>query len=128
MPGRATVPSKKLVLVRLSVPGDDQLRPAISPAANAAPDTLRVAASSGLLHGATDPEHDVLTVDLIYAPAPGSFTFNTNTGAFTYTPPINYAGPVTFTYRTFDGGLYSGPVTVTINVLLASASTQRRVR
>ena len=96
--------------------------------ANAAHTSLSVAASIGLLAGATDPENDVLTVSLVAAPTKGTFSFNAATGAFSYVPPLNYVGPVTFTYRTFDGELYSDPITVTINVALPIPSPWRRVR
>jgi VCBS repeat-containing protein len=42
-------------------------------------------------------------------------TLNSN-GSFVYTPSANFNGTDTFTYRAFDGTVYSNPVTVTITV------------
>ncbi|HQK02589.1 MAG TPA: Ig-like domain-containing protein, partial [Anaerolineaceae bacterium] len=38
-------------------------------------------------------------------------------GAFSYTPPAGFTGLTSFTYKVFDGGLYSGTATVTIEVI-----------
>jgi len=45
----------------------------------------------------------------------GKLALNKN-GSFTYTPPEGYIGIVSFTYKAYDGELYSNIVTVTITV------------
>ncbi len=37
-------------------------------------------------------------------------------GSLTYTPTANYNGSDSFTYKAYDGGLYSNVVTVSITV------------
>ena len=39
-----------------------------------------------------------------------------NNGSFTYTPPQDYIGTASFTYKAYDGELYSNVATVTITV------------
>src|SRR5207248_844439 len=47
---------------------------------------------------ATDVDGDRLTYHVITAPAHGHFTFNTGTGAFTYSPANGFSGPDAFTF------------------------------
>jgi hypothetical protein len=49
-------------------------------------------------------------------PAHGVVVFNTTTGAFTYTASTTYTGADSFTYRAYDGELYSGTATVNITI------------
>ena len=72
----------------------------------------------------TDVEGNPLTAyELVSGPSnASSFTFNTSTGAFTYTS-IVLSGLLTgiqdtFTYRVFDGTSWSAATTVTINIPL----------
>jgi len=74
--------------------------------------TLNVSAP-GLLANDTDPEGGNLTAQL-FAGITG-LTFNAN-GSFTYTPPANWNGTTSFTYRVWDGLTNSAPATVTISV------------
>jgi len=46
----------------------------------------------------------------------GDLTFD-ESGSFTYTSSLNYNGSDSFTFRVFDGDLYSDPATVSITVL-----------
>ncbi len=39
-----------------------------------------------------------------------------SSGAFSYTPPAGFTGATSFTYKVYDGALYSGVATVTITV------------
>ncbi|MFZ5755618.1 MAG: tandem-95 repeat protein [Pseudomonadota bacterium] len=58
-----------------------------------------------------------LTVEKLSDPAHGTLTsWTPSTGAFTYTPASLYNGPDSFTYRVYDGALYSGTATVNISV------------
>ncbi len=69
----------------------------------------------GLLSNDTDADGDPLTADLVSDVSYGALVLNAN-GSFTYTPPANFSGAATFTYRAFDGLAYSNGVTVTIAV------------
>ncbi len=70
----------------------------------------------GIAANDTDPEGGPLGVEILDPPAVGAFTANTD-GTFTYTPPANFNGPVTFTYRVNDGVLVSNNIgTVTLLV------------
>lgn len=55
------------------------------------------------------------TANIAIAVSTGTLSFWTN-GLFTYTPPANYTGAVTFTYRLTKPGLTSNIAKVTINV------------
>ncbi|MCU0876165.1 MAG: Ig-like domain-containing protein [Pirellulaceae bacterium] len=83
--------------------------------------TLTVNQANGLLRSTNPLVTDVdtaranLTVQVVTPPAVGSLTLNPN-GSFSYTPPAEFNGPVTFTYRAFDGSLFSNTATITIDV------------
>ncbi|MGB8338316.1 MAG: Ig-like domain-containing protein [Burkholderiales bacterium] len=77
---------------------------------------LTVAASTGVLANDSDPDGDALTAVLSAGPTKGTLTLNTN-GSFTYTPNAGYSGIDTFTYRAYDGALYSNVATVTVTVV-----------
>ncbi len=65
----------------------------------------------------TDPNFDTLTFKIETQPAIGTVVLtNATTGAFSYTPPLNFNGSVTFTYSANDGQFNSNIATVTINV------------
>ncbi|WP_448604511.1 tandem-95 repeat protein [Thermoleptolyngbya sp.] len=73
-------------------------------------------AASGSLLGA-DIDGDALTYQIVTAPTKGVVTItNAATGAFTYTPNANVNGADSFTYRVFDGTVYSSPATVTVAI------------
>jgi len=80
---------------------------------------LDVSAVSGILANDTDPNGDSLTGDLLEVgttPQHGTLSINPD-GSFLYTPNAQFAGTDSFTYRAFDGELYSvAPATVTITV------------
>ncbi|MEQ8992444.1 MAG: PilC/PilY family type IV pilus protein [Pseudomonadales bacterium] len=83
--------------------------------------SLTVDALSGLLSGAYDadgavrdsgdnivpsngdPLNSTITVLITTFPSIGTLSVNQTTGSFTYTPPVNYTGPVDFEYRLRDG-------------------------
>jgi VCBS repeat-containing protein len=93
------------------------VRPAVAPNTYAATEetTLNVNAASGVLANDFDADGDSFTAVLATPPASGSLTLNPN-GSFSYTPPLNVTGPVTFTYTANDLGGPSAPATVTINI------------
>ena len=69
----------------------------------------------GVLFTASDQDLDLLTAELVTGPANGSLALNPD-GSFVYTPNPNFNGTDSFTYRTFDGSMYSAPATVTLSV------------
>jgi VCBS repeat-containing protein len=83
--------------------------------------TLTVNQANGLLRSTSPLVTDVdtaranLTVAVVDAPTEGTLVLNPN-GSFTYTPPSEFNGQVTFTYRAFDGSLFSNVATITIDV------------
>ena len=65
-----------------------------------------------------DGQSEQLTAVLVTSPSRGALIFASQNGGFTYTPNLNYAGSDSFTYRSFDGLLYSASdatVTITVN-------------
>jgi hypothetical protein len=79
---------------------------------------------AGVLDGDNDGDPELsqpLTAVLVagsLSPAGGTFNFNAD-GTFTYSPPVNFNGPVTFQYQADDGQAQnnlSDPITVTITV------------
>ena len=57
------------------------------------------------------------TVSGLSIPAAGSLVFNLITGAYTFTPSLDWYGTVTFTYIAFDGYCDSNVATVSIIVI-----------
>jgi serine protease AprX len=76
--------------------------------------TLSVAAP-GVLGNDNDADGDGLTAVLASGTASGGLALNGN-GSFSYTPNAGFAGTDSFTYRAFDGSLYSNTATVSITV------------
>ncbi|MCZ6617137.1 MAG: tandem-95 repeat protein, partial [Gammaproteobacteria bacterium] len=75
---------------------------------------LTVPASQGVFTGAYDVDGKLLdplgnevgsplSATLILLPIAGTLNFDSVTGEFVYTPPINFTGEVEFAYRLFDG-------------------------
>jgi len=69
----------------------------------------------GLLANDTDADGDTLTAALVAPPQHGTLSLNAN-GGFTYTPPPNFFGSVTFTYRASDGIALGNQATVALVV------------
>ncbi len=68
----------------------------------------------GIVLTGSDPNLDPLSFSIVTGPTHGGLT-----GVLpnlTYTPALNYHGPDSFTFRAFDGALYSAPATVSITV------------
>jgi VCBS repeat-containing protein len=78
-------------------------------------DTPLGVAAAGVLANDSDPEGLPLTAEIVRNVSNGVLQLSSN-GAFGYTPPANFNGTTTFTYRANDGETQSGPTTVTINV------------
>lgn len=77
---------------------------------------LTVGVGQGVLANDSDPDgNSGLTVEVVQAPASGTLELNAD-GSFVYTPPGDFNGAVTFTYRINDGTTTSAPITVTLTV------------
>ena len=76
--------------------------------------TLNVAAP-GVLGNDTDVDGDTLTAVLDTGVSDGTLTLNGN-GSFSYDPAADFYGSDSFTYKAYDGSLYSDPATVTVTV------------
>jgi VCBS repeat-containing protein len=63
----------------------------------------------------TDSDGDVLTYALVSGPQHGSITFNAN-GTYSYTPDADFNGTDSFSFKAYDGTLYSAPASVTLTV------------
>ncbi|NMB67708.1 MAG: ExeM/NucH family extracellular endonuclease [Chloroflexi bacterium] len=65
---------------------------------------------------AADADGDALTYAQATAPAHGSVSITAATGAFTYTPALDYFGPDSFSFAVSDGhgGTDTGTVTLTV--------------
>ena len=74
-------------------------------------------AAPGLLANDTDPEGQLIAVNVASATEPthGTLALNAN-GSFIYTPFSGYSGPDSFTYRITDGTSESANATVTLTV------------
>jgi len=72
--------------------------------------------STNLVLTASDVDSSNLVYAILSGPGHGSTgVLNTNTGAVTYTPSTNYAGPDSFTFTVFDGSLYAtGTVSIAV--------------
>ena len=70
----------------------------------------------GVLENDTDPDGNLITAVREQAPTHGQLTFNPTTGQFAYIPFANFHGQDTFTYKAFDGQLYSDAATVILTV------------
>ncbi len=92
---------------------------AVNDAPSAASDTARTtinrAVSANVLANDTDPDGDNLSASVAGQPAKGRVVKNSN-GALKYTPPRNFVGNVSFTYRASDGNGGSDTATVRITV------------
>ena len=69
----------------------------------------------GVLSNDSDPNGDSLTVELVNGLT--GLVLNPN-GSFTYSPPLNFTGDTSFTYRVYDGAMFSNVATVTIHVVV----------
>ncbi len=67
----------------------------------------------------SDPISLPLTYIIVSGPANGTLTaINTNTGAVTYTPSLNYTGADVFTFRVNNG--YNNSLAATVNILVTN--------
>ena len=78
-------------------------------------DTRLLVTAPGVLAGATDPDGDALTAELVETVSNGTLDLRAD-GSFTYTPAADYTGSDAFRFRASDGSLTSSAVTVRIEV------------
>ncbi|MCI0683009.1 MAG: Ig-like domain-containing protein [Gemmataceae bacterium] len=76
---------------------------------------LNVRAPRGVLMSAANPNGGRLQTVLETRPRRGRLVLRAN-GSFRYTPPRNFAGAVTFSYRISDGLELSDPIVARIVV------------
>lgn len=95
---------------------------AVNDAPVAADQSLSIVQDTTLLGsvGATDVDAgDTLTFATTSNPANGTLTFDTATGAFTYTPDSGFAGSDSFSFKANDGAADSNVSTISISVTTA---------
>ncbi|MHA1613722.1 MAG: tandem-95 repeat protein, partial [Candidatus Thorarchaeota archaeon] len=64
-----------------------------------------------------DVDGDALEYILVTDPLHGVLSLDSVTGAFSYTPDVDWFGPDSFEYHVFDGEFYSDAAVVTIEIL-----------
>jgi len=72
-------------------------------------------AYTGVLNSATDVDNSSLTYEVIHDSEHGALTLSSD-GSVAYTPNGNFYGTDRFTYRAYDGYIYSNTATVIITV------------
>jgi VCBS repeat-containing protein len=112
--GEPTVDSN-IATVTISVIAVNDAPLATGDAYTTAEDTPLTVAAPGVLANDADIDGPALTAVVATEPAHGTLILNLN-GTFTYAPAANYFGPDAFTYRVFDGTIYSDPATVALSV------------
>jgi len=100
----------------VSILDDDNTPVAASDLYTTAEDTPLTVAVPGVLANDVDPDMDPLSAVLDTAPTMGLMDLASD-GSFVYTPSLNHAGVVTFTYVASDGANLAAPAAVTITVL-----------
>jgi gliding motility-associated-like protein len=78
-------------------------------------ETLVVNNENGVLRNDTDPDNELKEVSLVTDVSSGTLLLDSN-GSFSYVPEANFYGADHFTYRVFDGYVYSAAAVVTIDV------------
>lgn len=106
--------------------GDTALQnsPAIVGSTNSPPTandgSLSLAEDAGATSGslsASDPDGDPLTFSIVSNGSKGTASItNSTTGAYTYTPTANLNGADSFTFKAYDGSLYSGNATISVTI------------
>ncbi|HEX7197485.1 MAG TPA: Ig-like domain-containing protein, partial [Candidatus Limnocylindria bacterium] len=84
--------------------------------------TTLVIAAPGVLGNDSDADGDTLTVEMVGGGISGSLDLDPN-GGFRYTPGGGASGTVTFSYRVWDGIVWSSSTTVSITITAAPTPT-----
>jgi hypothetical protein len=77
----------------------------------------------GMTENDIDADGDIFRVELVSPPANGYARLIPEDGRFWYLPNHGFLGQDSFTYRVFDGQVWSNVATVRVNVSAAPAST-----
>jgi hypothetical protein len=107
--------------LRPSGPGFDigfdeyQYAVAVADAYQTPPNTPLLVSAPGVLTNDSNLNGGSLTALLVSGPMTGMLDL-ADTGAFTFTPPLNLIGPVTFTYAAESEGLQWAPAVVIITI------------
>ena len=107
--------SSGIATVTITVTSVNDAPVAVNDAYTTAEDTTLTIPAAGILANDSDVDGDSLSALLVSNVAHGLLNLSAS-GAFTYTPSLNYTGADTFTYRASDGGLSSDLATVTITI------------
>jgi len=65
---------------------------------------------------ATDADGPARTFEVVAQPKKGQVLIDASTGTFSYTPNANAKGSDTFTFRVFDGSLFSNTAKITVTI------------
>lgn len=88
-----------------------------------AQNTLLMVAAPGVLSNDTEVDGDAVTASLVAGLGAGEGTLNlSSNGSFTYDPPTDFFGVVSFTYQAVDKDGVSNTATVTLSVIDPSSS------
>ena len=101
--------------VYLTVGAVDDAPVAVNDSYAGTEDTVLNVSTGGVLANDSDIDSTGLTAVLVAGPAHGSVTLNAD-GTFSYTPAANYNGSDSFTYKVYDGSLYSNVATVSLSI------------
>jgi VCBS repeat-containing protein len=101
--------------VSLNIAGSNDVPLGINDLYEIDEDTLLSVSSPGVLLNDFDPDNNDLTAVLSSSTDYGILTLNSN-GSFTYQSQKDYFGTDVFSYRAFDGSLYSAVVVVEITI------------
>jgi RHS repeat-associated protein len=93
----------------------DQAPSIVDGAASVVHDRTLAVAAPGVLTGASDADHDVLTVSLVHTVSHGTLTLHPD-GSFNYVPNVHYTGSDSFTFQASDGVLSSNVATYSLTV------------
>ena len=101
---------------KITVVPVNQAPVAVADAYSVEKDGVLSIAAPGVLENDTDPDNSALSAHLVETVQNGTLILNPD-GSFIYIPNKGFSGEDSFTYKAFDGELYSEVVTVTITVV-----------
>ncbi|MBM6583503.1 cadherin-like domain-containing protein [Microvirga sp. BT689] len=78
-------------------------------------DTVTTITAGQLLANTADPNGGSLSISSLAVASGGGTLVNTGTGTWSYTPPANYSGPVSFAFTVTDGQ-YSASSTASLSI------------
>jgi hypothetical protein len=115
---------KKLILLSLFVPlvsfGQN-----IAPVASGVSSAIVKSTNATIHLVASDVDYDSLTYSIVSDASNGTTSLSGDT--VTYTPTTDFVGTDSFTFKAYDGALYSTTKTVTIKVIGGYKTTQTQL-